>query len=180
MLTHQGGDDDDIENDEIEYWGEHDDIDESIASSVNDDDDNNDDRITTKSSDKNKTKFLKGATKVLKIFKRNSTSGGVKEDKGEENSDENASIVSKDSPDEKPSSQRKNSYLNAYDNITSSNIRDSITSKKLGNIVTLLVLINLITLLIPIDSKEEEEIKEKIRDIKKYVDLGMISITLQY
>jgi len=180
LLTHQGGDDDDIENDEIEYWGEHDDIDESIASSVNDDDDNNDDRISTKSSDKNKTKFFKGATKVLKIFKRDSTSGGVKEDKGDENSDENATIVSKDSPDEKPSSQRKNSYLNAYDNITSSNIRDSITSKKLGNIVMLLIPINLITLLLPIDSKEEEEIKEKIRDIKKYVDLGTISITFQH
>ena len=139
MLTHQEGDDDDVENDEIEYWGEHDDIDESIASTVNDDDDNIDDRITTKSLDKNKTKFLKGATKVLKIFKRNSTSGGVKEDKGDANSDENATVVSKDSPDEKPSSLRKNSYLNAYDNIASSNIRDSITSKKLGNIVTLLV-----------------------------------------
>lgn len=134
MIASQGGDTNDIEDDEIDYWAVNDDVDESIASSGNDDDEIiEDDRNSTKSTEKSKTKFLGGAKKVLNIFKRNSMQGGVKEDKSADAiADENANVVSKDNPEEKPQAVRKNSYFTAYDNIASSGTMRDSTPKKLG------------------------------------------------
>ena len=181
LLTRQGHDED-IEQDEVAYWGENNDIDESIASSGNDDDDNDDNdddqnRISTNNIENKK--FFKTATNVLKavkLFKGGVNRGSFKENKVDTNTtttttnmNDDEIPASKHSPNEKI---HKPTYLiNVFDNING----DSATAKRLG-IHIYANTTNTNTCNDTEDSKEEEDIKEKIREIKKYVDIGITAI----